>query len=75
MFVSPVSGMRVFTADICPSDLCNIEQCVALVAQDDDQYPTCTYRCPFSSRVNEYVIVSVMVSDADMQSICEIYSY
>ena len=75
LLCTPVSGMRVFTADTCPSDLCNIEQCVALVTPDDYEYPTCTYRCPSSSRETEYVIVSAMINNGNTPIICEIYSY
>ena len=39
----PITGVSVFTADICQSDLCNIEHCVTLVALHNNQPATSHY--------------------------------
>ena len=75
LLCSAVAGMSVFRADICQSDLCNIEQCVALVALDDNQPANCRYRCYSSSKQTEYIIVSVNFHNNESPSICEIYSF
>ena len=70
-----VLGMSVVRVDICQSDLCNIEECVALVASDDNQAASCRYRCSTSSKQTEYIIVSVDFYNDERPSICEIYTY
>ena len=75
LLCSAIAGMSVFRSDICQNDLCNIEQCVALVAPDDNQNTSCRYRCSSSSKQTEYIIVSVNLYNDERPSICEIYSY
>ena len=75
LLCSAVTGMSVFRSDICQSDLCKIEECVALVALDDNQPTSCRYRCSSSSKQTEYIIVSVIFHNNESPSICEIYSY
>ena len=48
---------------------------VTLVISEEDQVPACTYRCPFRSRETEYLIVSTVIHNGEIPSICEIYSY
>ena len=72
---SPVVGMSVVRADICQSDLCNIEKCVALVASDDDQPASCRYRCSTNYKQTKYIIVSAVFYNDGSLSICEIYTY
>ena len=75
LLCSAVAGMSVFRTDICQTDLCNIEQCVALVALDDNQPASCSYRCYSSSKQTEYIIVSINFHNNESPSICEIHRY
>ena len=48
---------------------------VTRVISEEDQVPACTYRCPSRSRETEYLIVSTVIHNGEIPSICEIYSY
>ena len=75
LLCTQAAGMNVFTASICQNGLCNTEQCVSLVISEEDQVPACTYRCPSRPRETEYLIVSTVIHNGEIPSICEIFSY
>ena len=75
LLCSALAGTNIFRSDICQSDLCNIEQCAALVPLGHNQPGSCRYRCSSSSKQTEYIIVSVNFYDDERPSICEMYNY